>query len=66
MWAPPDVLVDCHLDVVDGLNHALEGEVVDDAHGNPHGWSVKKILMSATVRNDVLDEQGCRWRRLIV
>jgi hypothetical protein len=39
-------------DVVDSLHHALEGEVVDGAHGDPHGWSMK-ILMNATLSGDV-------------
>jgi hypothetical protein len=30
-----------------------EDEVVVDAHGHPHGWSGKKILMSATLSGDV-------------
>jgi hypothetical protein len=29
------------------LHHALE--VGDDAHGHPHDWSMKKILMSSTL-----------------
>jgi hypothetical protein len=33
--------------VVDGLHHALEGEVVDDGHGDSHGWSGKKIMRYA-------------------
>jgi hypothetical protein len=34
--------------VVGSLHHALE-VVGDDAHGHPHGWSMKKILMSSTL-----------------
>jgi hypothetical protein len=41
--------------VVDGLYHAIEGEVVDGAHGYPHGWSVK-ILMNVTLSGDVDEE----------
>jgi hypothetical protein len=42
--------------VVVGLHDALEGEVVDGAHGDAHGWSVKKILMNATLSGDVDEE----------
>jgi hypothetical protein len=42
-------------DVVDGLHHDLEGEVVDGSHGYPHGWSVK-ILMSVTLSIDIGEE----------
>jgi hypothetical protein len=55
MWVLHDVLVVRHLDVVDVLHHALEVEVVDGAHGYPHGWTVK-ILMSATLSDDVVEE----------
>jgi hypothetical protein len=40
--------------VVVGLHDALEGEVVDGAHGDSHGWSGKKILMNATLSGDVV------------
>jgi hypothetical protein len=46
-------------DVVDGLHHALEGEVVDGAHGDSHGCSGKKILMTATLSGDVVTP-SCR------
>jgi hypothetical protein len=40
---------------VDHQHHAceVEDEVVRDAHGHPHGWSGKKILMSATLSVDI-------------
>jgi hypothetical protein len=56
MWVLHDVLVDCHLDIVDGLHHDLEGEVVDNAHCHPHGWSMKTILMNVTLSDDVVEE----------
>jgi hypothetical protein len=31
----------------------VEDEVVGDAHGHPHGWSVKKTLMSVILSGDV-------------
>jgi hypothetical protein len=50
-----DGLVVRHLGVVDHEHHVceVEDEVVGDAHGHLHGWSGKKILMSATVSVDV-------------
>jgi hypothetical protein len=46
--------------VVVGLHDALEGEVVDGAHDDSHGWSGKKILMNATLSSDV-GAPSCRW-----
>jgi hypothetical protein len=42
-------------------HHACEvgDEVVGDAHGHPHGWSGKKILMNANMSNDVV-APSCR------
>jgi hypothetical protein len=50
-----DDLVVRHRGVADREHHAceVEDEGVDDAHGHPHGWSVKKILMNATLSDDV-------------
>jgi hypothetical protein len=50
-----DGLVVCHHGIRDHVHHALEveDEVVVDAHGHPHGWSGKKILMNATLSGDV-------------
>jgi hypothetical protein len=45
--------------VVDGLHHAFEGEVVDGAHGDSHGWSGKKIIMNVTLSGDVV-APSCR------
>jgi hypothetical protein len=40
--------------VVVCLHDALEGRVVDGAHGDSHGWGGKKILTSATLSGDVV------------
>jgi hypothetical protein len=45
--------------VVVVLHFALEGEVVDGAHGHSHGWSGKKIVMNATLSGDVV-APSCR------
>jgi hypothetical protein len=45
--------------VVVGLHDALEGELVDGAHGDSHGWSGKQFLMQVTLSGDV-HAQSCR------
>jgi hypothetical protein len=56
-----DGLVVHHRCVVAHEHHACDvgDEVVGDAHGHPHGWSGKNILMNANVSDDVV-APSCR------